>query len=184
MMSQNNNSNLYQLQDYLDQISNYIYKINETILQMNAIINQMNCPMMGQINNLGNNQMNQMGNFINNNNDLNFNFNFSQGLKERESIISNKRVTNIVFRQYNGNFTNIIIDEEKKVEELFNIFFKRIGRPELINNYEGKFYFEEGSLGLLEKYKNNKIKEILKNGMSIFAKEINEMGIEIGSKNK
>ena len=123
MMSQNNNSNLYQLQGYLDQISNYIYKINETILQMNAIINQMNCPMMGQINNLINNQMNQMGNLIINNNDLNYNFNLNQGLKEKESIINNKRVTNIVFKQFNGNFINIIIDEEKKLEELFNIFF-------------------------------------------------------------
>ena len=173
MISQNNNIVFNQLNGFLGQISNYIYKINEIILQMNTIIiNQLNSPMIGQINNLINNQINQMDNFINNNQQINYNFNDNQCLKRGENILNNNNLTNIVFKNCNGTTINIKIDEEKEIQELINLYFKKIGKPDLINNYNLKYSFIEGTLGSLEKYKNQKIKDILKNGHIIFAKEI------------
>ena len=175
MMSQNNFNIFDQLNGFIREISNYINKINEIILQMNAIIfNQTNCPMMGQINNLINNEINRMENFTNKNNEINYNFNanVNQCLKRGENMINYNKKTNILFKHDDGTSINIIIDEEKEINELINLYFEKIEKPEFANNYKMKYYFIEGTLGSLEKYKNRKIKDILKNGHVIFAKKI------------
>ena len=161
-------NNLNQLQNFLFQMNNYINKINEIIIQMNTIINQMNCPMINQLNNLMNNNVNNMNNLMNIGNNINFNLNQNCG---EENI---KEIFNIQFYHCNGTKINIVMDTNKTIGELINIYFKRIGKPEFINNYSHKYYFEFNGC-LLNNIEEKKIKDSLFNNINILAKEINEM---------
>ena len=160
-------NNLNQLQNLLFQMKNHINKINEIIIQMNTIINQINCPMVNQLNNLMNNHVNKINNLMNMGNNINFNFNLNQNYND-------DNIFNIQFYHCNGSKINIIIDKNKTIGELIKSYFIKIGKPEFINNYKNKYYFE-CNLVLLNNFEEKKIKDILQNGHNILAKEINEM---------
>ena len=52
----------------------------------------------------------------------------------------NTRKRNIIFRTNKGRTNNIIIEEDKTIQDLFIIYFKKINKPELINR-ERDIYF-------------------------------------------
>ena len=132
-----NNNSLYQIQNLLAQVSNYISKINEIILQINNIINSQNqMNQMMQMNQM--NQMDMMNNMMNLENrfmpDLNplLNNNLPQEL--------NDKMINVIF-EYNGDKINIVASEYLPINEMINIFLKKIDKTELINNYLNKMRF-------------------------------------------
>ena len=125
------NSNSFgQIENLLAQISNYVTKINEIIFQINNIINsqnQMNDMMMQM------NMMNNMMNFPNNfNPDLNPLLNIQ--------LPGPDKIINVVFN-YRGKDKNIAAQEYIPITEVINRFFRKIDRPELIDNYQKKILF-------------------------------------------
>ena len=126
-----NNNSFGQIQNLLAQVSNYVAKINEIIFQINNIINsqnQMNDMMMQM------NMMNNMMNFPNNfNPDLN-------PLLNNQPPKLNYKIINILF-EYRGKFVNIDAQEYLPITEVINRFFRKIDKPELINNYKDKLKF-------------------------------------------
>ena len=126
-----NNNYFGQIQILLAQVSDYVAKINEIILQINNIINsqnQMNDMMMQM------NMMNNMMNFPNNfNNDLN------PLLNNQPPELDNK-MFNVVF-DYRSKPVIISAQEYLPMTEVINRFFKKINKPELINNYNKKIKF-------------------------------------------
>ena len=132
-----NNNSFGQIQNLLVQVSNYVAKINEIIYQINNIINSQN--QMNEM--IQMNMMNNMINFPNNfNTDLNPLFNI-------QPPKVNNEVINIIF-EYKGNFVNISANKHLSIIEVINIFFKKIGKPKLINNYMGKMKFLYNALEL------------------------------------
>ena len=126
-----NNNSFGQIQNLLAQISNYVTKINEIIFQINNIINsqnQMNDMMM---------QMNMMNNMMNIPN--NFNPDLNPLLNNQPPELNNK-IINVLF-DYRGHFVNIDAQEYIPITEVINRFFRKIGKPELINNYKDKIQF-------------------------------------------
>ena len=161
-----NNENISSLQYLLSQISDHIYKINIIINQMTNIMNQMHSPMINQLNNL---MINQMNNFANLNQKMNCNFNLNNSLQNQ-----NINLTNIIFDHCNGTKVTLIVDTSKTIGELLNLYFEKIKKPELINNYENLYYFEYNNMKI-EKYKEKKIKDILDENCHILAKKKGEM---------
>ena len=160
---QNNSNNVNQLQILLNQLSNHINKINEIIIQMNIIINQMNLPMINQLNNIMNNHVKNINYLKNMGNDINFNFNFNQNYeRDNFQILNPEDIYNITFDHSNGSKFNIIVDKNKTIGELIEIYFKKVGKPEIINNYINKYFFECNSQNL-NNYKEKKIKDMLVN---------------------
>ena len=126
-----NNNSFGQIQNLLAQISNYVAKINEIIFKINNIINsqnQMNDMMM---------QMNMMNNMMNIPN--NFNNDFNPLLNNQPQELNNK-IINVVF-DYKGKFVIIASQEYLPITEVINRFFRKIDRPELIDNYQKKIKF-------------------------------------------
>ena len=127
-----NNNSFEQIQSLILQISNYISKINEIIFQINNIINSQNqMNQMMQMNMMNNDMMNFENNFKPNINPL-LNNQIPQKLNDRK--------INIVFN-YQGNKINIVAEEYLPINEVINRFLKKIGKPELINNYQKEMTF-------------------------------------------
>ena len=130
-----NNNSFEQIQNLLTQISNYVSKINEIIFQINNIINsqnQMNQMMqMNMMNMMNNDMMNFENNFMPNINPL-LNNQIQQQLNDSK--------INIVFN-YQGNKINVVAEESIPINEVINRFLKKIGKPELINNYQKEMTF-------------------------------------------
>ena len=51
-----------------------------------------------------------------------------------------KGKTNIIFKTTRGTALNIIIDYEKTVRELIQLYFKRLGKPELFNRHSDIYF--------------------------------------------
>ena len=137
-----NNNSFEQIQNLLTQVSNYASKINEIIFQINNIINtqnQMNQMMqMNMMNMMNNDMINFENNFMPNINPL-LNNQIQQQLNDSK--------INIVFN-YQGNKINVVAEESLPINEVINRFLKKIGKPELINNYQRKMTFLYGGLEL------------------------------------
>ena len=164
-----NNENITSLQYLLSQISEHIYIINIIINKMTNIMNQMNSPMINQINNL---MINQMNNFPNFNQGMNCDFNLNNSLQNNKLNLAN-----IIFDHCNGTKLAIIVDKNKTIGELLNLYFEKIKKPGLINNYENLYYFEYNNMKI-EKYKEKKIKDILRENCHVLAKKKGEMFIK------
>ena len=129
-----NNNSFGQIQELLAHVSNYVAKINEIIFQINNII----------IN--SQNQMNEKIkiNMMNFQNKINLDLN---PLLNNQPQKLNYKMINIVF-EYRGNFVNITAQEYLPITEVINKFFKKIDKPELINNYMNKMTFYYNSFKL------------------------------------
>ena len=119
---QNQNFTINQLQNLLGQLNNYMFKINEIILEMNNLINlQIN----SSIHNLNviNNPM-----LFNNTN-----INLNPVLKDENHLIT-------FYFDYNNQKTSITTDLNTTEKEALKIYFNKINKPGLINDYENKFH--------------------------------------------
>ena len=143
-----NNNSFEQIQNLLTQVSNYASKINEIIFQINNIINSQNqMNQMMQMNMMNNDMMNFENNFKPNINPL-LNNQIPQKLNDRK--------INIVFN-YQGNKINIVAEEYLPINEVINRFLKKIGKQDIINNYQNEMTFLSGGAEL--DYSKN-VKEI------------------------
>ena len=143
-----NNNSFEQIQNLLTQVSNYVSKINEIIFQINNIINSQNqMNQMMQMNMMNNDMMNFEKNFKPNINPL-LNNQIPQKLNDRK--------INIVFN-YQGNKINIVAEEYLPINEVINRFLKKIGKQDIINNYQNEMTFLSGGAEL--DYSKN-VKEI------------------------
>ena len=132
-----NNNSLDQIQYLLAQVSNYVSKINEIIRQINNIINSQNqMNQMMQMNQM--NQMDMMNNMINL--ESNFMPDLNPLLNNNLPQQLNGKMRNVVF-EYSGGKINVIASEYSPINEVINIFLKKIDKPELINNYKNEMKF-------------------------------------------
>ena len=172
------NSSLFQVQYYLNELSLHINQINEIIIQMNNFINQLNPSSL--IKDM-NTQMNQMNNFMmKNNNPLNFNMNINNNLSANmqnndnfNEVIKEDNLFNIKF-YYNDHFTtNIqIVKKTLTVNELLNLYLKKVNKIEYLDNYDKIFSFLFNG-NELNKKKEEKIGNILKDNSWIKVYDIN-----------
>ena len=157
---QNNQNSFQQLQNLITQISSHVYQINEIIIQMNNIINQMHYPNINQMNNL----MGQMNNYIKN--QINFNQNFPNFNEMNIPYfnIENKNFNDNIFIKFikDGDEVGINIDKNRKIEELLELYFKRMGLNDFNKNFNDKFIILYNGKNIL-KSKEKKNKEILTN---------------------
>ena len=117
-----------EIQKLLIQLNNHIYKINEIIAEMNNIINnQMNNCMMAPMNNL----MNQMNNFMNFG-QFNPNFIFN---KENLENFKSQDIVNVTFEKDNIRM-NIKVERNSTIKNLLKLYFIKINRHYLIDNYK------------------------------------------------
>ena len=134
---QNNQNSFQQLQNLITQISSHVYQINEIIIQMNNIINQMHYPNINQMNNL----MGQMNNYIKN--QINFNQNFPNFNEMNIPYfnIENKNFNDNIYIKFikDGDEVGINIDKNRKIEELLELYFKRMGLNDFNKNFNDKF---------------------------------------------
>ena len=156
---QNNQNYVYQLQNLLTQISNHVIQINEIIVQMNNIMTQINDPMINQMNNFMNSLNNHMnfGNQINYNNNININNPFKEINNDK---INKNEIMNIGFIQDTGIKTFITVNVNQTINEIINLFLKKIGMPLLMNNYENEFFFLFNG-DILNKRKEKRVKDVL-----------------------
>ena len=161
---QNNQNSFQQLQNLITQISSHVYHINEIIIQMNNIINQMHYPNINQMNNL----MGQMNNYIEN--QINFNQNFPNFNEMNIPYfnIENKNFNDNIYIKFikDGDEVGINIDKNRKIEELLELYFKRMGLNDFNKNFNDKFIILYNGKNIL-KSKEKKIKEILANCCTI-----------------
>ena len=126
---QNNSNSLISIngiQKLLIELNNHLFKINEIILEMNNIINnQMKNTMIPPMNNL----INQILNFQN----INPNFELNKHLK-------NVDIVNVTFIKDSFRF-NIPVECSTIFNDVLKLYFTKINRPELIDNYKGKITF-------------------------------------------
>ena len=157
---QNNQNSFQQLQNLITQISSHVYQINEIIIQMNNIINQMHYPNINQMNNL----MGQMNNYIKN--QINFNQNFPNFNEMNIPYfnIENKNFNDNIYIKFikDGDEVGINIDKNRKIEELLELYFKRMGLNDFNKNFNDKFIILYNGKNIL-KSKEKKNKEILTN---------------------
>ena len=122
-----------EIQSLLNQLNNHLFKINEIIVEMNNIINnQMNNAMMVPMNNL----MNQMNNFMNFG-QFNPNFIFN---KENLENFKSQDIVNVTFEKDKIRM-NIKVERNSTIKNLLKLYFIKINRPDLIDNYKGKMTF-------------------------------------------
>ena len=126
-----NNDPFSEIRNLLTQLSNYTFKINEIILEINNILNnQMNNPMLNQNNIL----MGQM-NFMNFENKFNYNMNpLNNDIIPQEP--SEIEFYNVCFIKNSHPETVINIGKNLTLNELLTLYFKKINKPELINNHK------------------------------------------------
>ena len=114
------------IQKLLIELNNHLFKINEIILEMNNIINnQMKNTMIPPMNIL----INQIMNFQN----INPNFELNDYLK-------NADIVNVTFIKESFRL-NIPVERSTIFNDVLKIYFTKINRPELIDNYKGKMTF-------------------------------------------
>ena len=157
-MMQNSINPFYQIQNLLMKISEHVYQINEIIKQMSNLMNQINFP--NQMNNL----MNQMNNIMSMQNNFNFNDNIGFSL-DNQNISKPKKfdIFNIPFKRETGQQSNVIIQKNKTINELINLYFQHINLTEFINNYEKSFSFWYNGENLVN-LKEMKVEEKLSDG--------------------
>ena len=140
----------------LTQLSNYTFKINEIILEINNILNnQMNNPMLNQNNIL----MGQM-NLMNFENKFNYNMNpLNNDIIPQEPF--EIKYYNVKFETKTGLRTLIKAEKNLTLNELLTLYFKKINKPEFINNYKWPMKFLFNANCLEEQFsKETKIKDI------------------------
>ena len=173
-MENNEQNLLFQMKNLLNQLSNYIYNINDIILQMNNIINQINNPMINAINN----QLNQFNNNMQmiNNNQMNFNMNNNMQFhnKINNEILNNNDFNNCINIGFQYNHTDgpaddiLFVNKNLTINELLNLYLKRINKLEYIGKYDNYFRFLYNA-ETLNKYKEKTINELNLNGNCIIA---------------
>ena len=166
---QNNQNSFKLLQNLIVQISNHVYQINEIIIQMNNIVNQMYLPNFNQMNNL----MGQMNNFIGNQININQNFSKFNDMQNIDFNNINDNFNDIIYVKFiksDANPIGINIDKNKTIEELLDLYLKRNGLNNTINNYIDKLIILYNGESLLN-VKEKKIREILENGCTITVEE-------------
>ena len=119
-----------QIQNLLAELTFHINKINEIIFQMNGVLNQVNSPLM-----------NQMNNMISNIKMINPQINF-QNL-ENNIELEYKKPINILFALNHTGYAdyNIVVDESNKLNDVFNLFLKKINKSNFVDNYDKYFKF-------------------------------------------
>ena len=118
----------------------------------NIITNQINCSIM---NNGMNNLMNQMNNFMNMGNIFNLNENVNPIPENKKEML------NVIFKRCNLDSINVYIEKNKTINELINSYLIKIGKNDLINNYEDKMNIIYNGENIITQ-KNKKIEEIFK----------------------
>ena len=142
---------LFQVQYYLNELSLHITKINDIIIQMNNYINQINnSQLFIDINN----QKNQMNNFMMNN-PMNFNMNMNMNMNMNNNLFPNMNkqddfneiihkdnLINIQFFYHEMLSANIqFANRTLTINDLLNLYLKKINKRELVNNYNNNFFF-------------------------------------------
>ena len=162
-MDNNQQNLLFQMKNLLNQLSNYIYNINDIIIQMNNIINHINNPMIKAINN----QLNQINNNMKmiNNNQMYFNINNNMQFPNQmnNEILNNndfKNCINIGFKNINlGGTVFLFVNKNLTINELLNLYLKRINKLEYIDKYDNYYRFLYNDI-LLNDCKEKTIKEL------------------------
>ena len=93
---------------------------------------------MNMMNMMNNDMMNFENNFMQNINPL-LNNQIQQQLNDRK--------INIVFN-YQGNKINVVAEESIPINEVINRFLKKIGKQDIINNYQNEMTFLSGGAEL------------------------------------
>ena len=104
---------------------------------MNMIGNNMGMNMMG--NNMG---MDMMGNMmmVNAGNE-DWMKGFKMGMEEEKQEEDSGPKINIVFKTTQGTVTNLVVKHGTTVGQTLELYLKRVGKPELINNLQGRLCF-------------------------------------------
>ena len=130
MMQNIQSSPFMQIQNLLAELTSHINKINEIIFQMNEVLNQVNSPLMNQMNNMISNikMMNPQIDFQNIENNIEFEY---------------KKPINILFALNHTGYAdyNIVVDESNKLNDVFNLFLKKINKSNFVDNYDKYFKF-------------------------------------------
>ena len=166
-MENNLQNAFFQIQNLLNELNTHLYKVNEIFFQMNNIIKQINIPMINEINNKIIKMNNNMGEIMNNQiyNNMN-NIQFQNQLNKEKINFDENIQIGFRFKKPDADFF-ININKKKTINELLNLFLKKINKTEYIDNYKDYFTFLFNAEDIQE-YKNKKIEEvILKQNMLI-----------------
>ena len=97
-------------------------------------------------------KMKTKGKIITNNNLLNIQ-------QVKQTPVFNNTQKNIIFNDENGGIVTIVTDSYNTINELINLYLLKIGKIDMINNYDNKMNFICGST-ILNNNKNIKIEKI------------------------
>lgn len=144
---------------------------------MQAYGNFMNMNMMNNFNNMGNqNRMVNQSLIVNNWNQM---YTSNQpNFREQNNNYSDKKIQ-AVFKTGRGVITTIYIDYGKTVSYLIQVYFKRVGKPELINKpLEIGFLYNAHLINFNE----SELVENFFRGLSHATITVNDIGDLIGAK--
>ena len=138
-------------------MNNNNQQFNNQMWQQNNCNFQMD-PMMMNL------MMNQM---LNNNTFFMNQFNQNQQMQQQYNNNNNfcpSDKINVRFKTTYKTITNLVLDNYTTIDEMLAIYLKRVMRPELINNIEGKvqFLYNAASLSFGDK---RTVKEVFVNGI-------------------
>ena len=164
-----NENPVYQIQFLLNKLQAYTTKINEIILKINIELNKISNPTINkyynQLNDLTNNNINIYQNPMN----LNLN---------TENKFLNRKISFTFIREVYTGTEKIYLsmDENSLLKELFNEYYKKIKRDDLVTNSDyTSFLFNLNNKTRLNGYINNQIKDLInEEKATIFVDEILE----------
>ena len=135
-------NNNQQFMNQMPQQNNFNFQMNP---MMNPMMNQMFNNNMFYMNQFNQNQ--QMQPQYNNNNNF--------GLSDK---------INVRFKTTYQTITNLVLDKDTTIDEMLTMYLKRVMRPELVNNIEGKIQFLYSASSLFFGDKRT-VKEVFMNGI-------------------
>ena len=97
------------------------------------------------------------------NNDHNHKFKNINGNIIKPTKTFDNKIWNIIFKLENGSKINVPINFDNTIKDLLKLFFTKINRLDLVNNWEEKYYFTY-NLNNLSHFKEAKIKDKFNNG--------------------
>ena len=156
--------------------------MNPMMMMMMNCMNNNNMGMMGMNNNMGMNMNNNMAmnNMMNVGNDdwmKGFELGMNENDQQQQQIQEEPGPKiNVVFKTTQGTVTNMVFKHGITVGEALEMYLKRVGRPDLINNLQGRLCFLVNAKNL--KFSDTtKIEDFFKNNPSpsILVNDINNM---------
>ena len=139
--------------------------MNNMMQNMNMGGNNMNMGMQNMNmfgNNMGMQNMNMFGNNMNNMNTNNINMNKIPGKIP------------VVFSTTKGVVTHMLFDYGTTMKNVFELYLKRVGRPDLIGNIDDQLYFifNASKMNIND---NRKIENVLFEGSKIIVNDVRDL---------